>query len=63
VRLLVGLRTRFWPEGRRFEPAIINGEPGLCLRDNDRLTAAMSIVVDGSRIAGVYAVLNPDKLD
>ena len=62
VRFLLALRQRLWPERRTMEPAIVNGEPGLCLRDDGRLTAVMAIAMDGERIAGVYAVLNPEKL-
>ena len=42
--------------------SIVNGEPGLCMRDEGRLVAAMAIATDGQHIQAVYAVLNPDKL-
>jgi RNA polymerase sigma-70 factor, ECF subfamily len=63
ARLVIGLREKFWADNRRIEIARVNGEAGLCIRDGDRLTAAMSIATDGERIFHVYAVLNPDKLD
>ena len=62
ARLVLGLREKFWAVDRAVEITTINGETGLCIRDGDRLTAAMSIVTDGERILAVYAVLNPDKL-
>jgi RNA polymerase sigma-70 factor, ECF subfamily len=62
ARLVMGVRARFWDEGRALEIATVNGEPGLCIRDGGRLTAALSIATDGARILAVYAVLNPDKL-
>jgi RNA polymerase sigma-70 factor, ECF subfamily len=63
ARLAVNLRERFWADGRTMEPATVNGEPGLCVRDGDRLVATLSIATDGDRILAVYAVVNPDKLD
>jgi RNA polymerase sigma-70 factor, ECF subfamily len=63
ARLAVGLRARFWAEGRTIGPATVNGEPGLWVRDGDRLVATLSIATDGERILAVYAVVNPDKLD
>jgi RNA polymerase sigma-70 factor (ECF subfamily) len=62
VKLVLRLREKFWAEGRSVEVATVNGEPGLCIRDGRRLTAAMSIATDGERILAVYAVVNPDKL-
>ena len=38
------------PTNRTIEVATVNGEPGLCIRDGDRLTATMSIATDGERI-------------
>jgi RNA polymerase sigma-70 factor (ECF subfamily) len=63
ARLAVNLRERFWADGRTMAPATVNGEPGLCVRDGDRLVATLSIATDGDRILAVYAVVNPDKLD
>lgn len=62
AKLVVGLREKFWALGRTMEVATINGEPGLCVRDGDRLTATISFVTDGEHILNVYAVVNPDKL-
>ncbi len=62
ARLVIGLREKFWAANRTVEIATVNGEPGLIIRDGDRLTATMSIATDGERILAVYAVVNPDKL-
>jgi RNA polymerase sigma-70 factor (ECF subfamily) len=62
ARLVIGLREKFWAADRAVEVATVNGEPGLSIRDGNRLTATMSIVTDGERILAVYAVVNPDKL-
>lgn len=62
ARLVIGLREKFWAVDRTLEVATVNGEPGLCIRDGNRLTATMSIATDGERIFAVYAVVNPDKL-
>jgi RNA polymerase sigma-70 factor (ECF subfamily) len=62
ARLAVNLRERFWADGRTIGPATVNGEPGLCVRDGDRLVATLSIATDGARIHAVYAVVNPEKL-
>jgi RNA polymerase sigma-70 factor, ECF subfamily len=62
ARLVIGLRDKFWAVGRTLQIETVNGEPDLCLRDGNRLTATMSIATDGERIFAVYAVVNPDKL-
>jgi RNA polymerase sigma-70 factor (ECF subfamily) len=62
AKLVIGIREKFWAHNRRLEIAMVNGEPGLTIRDGDRLAATLSIVTDGERIVDVYAVVNPDKL-
>jgi RNA polymerase sigma-70 factor, ECF subfamily len=62
AKLVMGLREKFWSKDRVLEIATINGETGVCIRDGDHLTAAMSIATDGELIFAVYAVVNPDKL-
>lgn len=63
ANLVIGLREKFWAPNRRIEMVAVNGEPGLCIRDGDRLVATMSIATDGERIFEVYAVVNPEKLE
>jgi RNA polymerase sigma-70 factor (ECF subfamily) len=62
VRLLIGLRRKYWTEDRAFTITRVNGEPGMCVWDGEELTAVMAFDTDGERIVSVYAVLNPDKL-
>ena len=42
--------------------ASVNGEPGLEVFVDGRLTAVMALDVEEGHIAAVYAVVNPDKL-
>jgi RNA polymerase sigma-70 factor (ECF subfamily) len=62
ARLLIGLRQKFWAVNRELTVTTINGEPGLAIRDGNRLIATMSFATDGERIFAVYAVVNPEKL-
>ena len=62
AKLVMGLREKFWADNRQLVVANVNGEPGLCIYDGDRLTATMSIATDGEHILNVFAVVNPDKL-
>ncbi|WP_435105157.1 RNA polymerase sigma factor SigJ [Arhodomonas sp. AD133] len=49
--------------GRQYwQPASINGLPGLVRRSAGRLEAAAYFITDGSRIHAIYSVLNPVKL-
>jgi RNA polymerase sigma-70 factor (ECF subfamily) len=63
VKLVIGLREKFWAADRVLEIATVNGEPGLRVRDGEHVVAVMAIDTDGDRIASVYAVVNPDKLE
>lgn len=60
ARLVMGLTRTLMSYDLRI--ATINGEPGLHIFLNGRLSAAMAFGADGDRIAAVYAVLNPEKL-
>lgn len=62
ARLVLGLRDKFLAVDSVLELATVNGETGLCLRDGNRLTAALSIFTDGEHIHAVYAMVNPEKL-
>ena len=62
ARLVIGIREKFWADGRVVELARVNGETGLCIHDGTQLAATLSIATDGHQILAVYAVVNPDKL-
>jgi len=62
LKLLLGLQRRFSREGVTLHLGTVNGETGLLVRLNDRVAAAISMVIDGDRIARAYAIVNPDKL-
>ncbi|HTV02197.1 MAG TPA: RNA polymerase sigma factor SigJ [Luteitalea sp.] len=62
VRVVMGLQRLLTQRGRTVEPATVNGEPGLVLRDGERLVATYAFDIDGDRISAVYVVLNPAKL-
>jgi RNA polymerase sigma-70 factor, ECF subfamily len=62
VRLMIGIRRNFWGGDRVIEATSVNGEPGLCIRDGERIVAVMAFDTDGEQIVSVYAVLNPEKL-
>jgi len=62
VRLLLGLRRNYWTPNRELAIVEVNGEPGLCIRDGDLISAVMAFDAADGRIAAVYAVVNPDKL-
>jgi RNA polymerase sigma-70 factor (ECF subfamily) len=61
-QLLIGLRRKHW-EGLELRRAEVNGLPGIVLAHADGgIFAAIGLEFDGERVAGLFAVLNPDKL-
>jgi RNA polymerase sigma-70 factor, ECF subfamily len=62
VRFLLGVLRAVARERLELEKIVVNGETGLAIRADGRLVSVMSLVTDGTRILGVYSVLNPDKL-
>ena len=62
LKLLLGLQRRFSREGVTMHLGTVNGETGLLVRLNGRVAAAISVVIEGDRIARGYAIVNPDKL-
>jgi len=46
-----------------FEVAPLNGETGIVLRSGDEIAAAIFIQLRRGKLARIYAVQNPDKLD
>ena len=50
--------------GVSFEPVLVNGQPGFRTLDPDgRLVNVITVDVEGGRIARLFSILNPDKLD
>jgi RNA polymerase sigma-70 factor (ECF subfamily) len=62
AKLVIGLQKRLQSETATMELVEINGETGICVRENGQTIALMAIDSDGERIHAVYAVVNPDKL-
>ncbi|MEV0523295.1 RNA polymerase sigma-70 factor [Streptomyces sp. NPDC050439] len=44
------------------EPTLVNGNPALLVRLDGEIDGVMTVVVEGSRIVGLYYVRNPEKL-
>ena len=49
-------------EGHHLRPTRINGQPGFVIYDGNQARAALVLDVRGSRIHGIFAIANPDKL-
>ena len=62
VKLVLGLRERFYRNRSTIHLATVNGELGLCVRVDGQLVGVLVVDTDGDRIQSVYAVVNPDKL-
>ena len=62
ARFIAGVLDRFVPAERTTRPMQINGEPGFIVYVSGRPLAAMIFHVRQGRIATIYAVGNPDKL-
>jgi RNA polymerase sigma-70 factor (ECF subfamily) len=45
-----------------FEMTVVNGEPALAIRAQDKLISVMTVRTDGARILDFYTILNPNKL-
>jgi RNA polymerase sigma-70 factor (ECF subfamily) len=59
ARLLLGYGRRP-PYGMR--TALVNGAPGLVVRDSDGVLSVIALTVDGGRITANDVIRNPDKL-
>ena len=62
VKLVLGLQAQFYRNKATLHLALVNGETGLCVRVDGRLTGVLAVESDGDRILAVYAVVNPEKL-
>ncbi len=61
TRFMLGVRSKL-PTNLTFQFKYINGSPGFAAFLADKLVAVYALELQDARIAGVYAVLNPDKL-
>jgi RNA polymerase sigma-70 factor (ECF subfamily) len=59
ARVLVGYARR---PPLRSRTALVNGAPGLVLRDADGVLSVMAVTIDAGRIAAIDMIRNPDKL-
>jgi len=53
---------RHWRHQLSFRTLLVNGEEGLALLHDGKLSSILTIHTDGTHILGVYSLLNPDKL-
>lgn len=62
VRGFIGVYQKFWSDltTRR---VLVNGSPGLALWRGDQIAVVVAFDFDGDRIARIYSVLNPEKLE
>lgn len=61
ARFCVNIAKRI-PAHAILRPAMINAQPGLVVEIDDHPDTALVLDLDGDRIAGIYVVVNPDKL-
>ncbi len=61
AKLVIGIAGKA-PAGLSTSPALVNGQPGFVQRVDGRVIQAVALDVRDGRIAGIYAVRNPDKL-
>jgi len=59
ARLLVGYARR---PPRWMRTALVNGAPGLVIRDADGVLSVLALTVDGGRITAIDVIRDPDKL-
>jgi RNA polymerase sigma-70 factor (ECF subfamily) len=62
ARFFIGVAGKAAGREIRIEPAMINGSVGALLYMDGELDHSLSISIDGDKIAAVYLVRNPDKL-
>lgn len=62
ARFFIGLAAKSAGHDIRLEPRIINGTVGALVYLDGELDHTLTLAVDGERIAAIYLVRNPDKL-
>jgi RNA polymerase sigma-70 factor (ECF subfamily) len=59
--MLAGFARRL--AGVRFEPTVVNGQPGALLRHpNGDLISVLSLDIADGQVCGVRSIINPEKL-
>jgi RNA polymerase sigma-70 factor (ECF subfamily) len=62
ARFFIGLAGKIAGHDVRIQPAVINGVVGALLYLDGELDLTLSMAIDGEKIAAIYVVRNPDKL-
>src|SRR6266700_2955555 len=62
IRFLIGIAGKNAGRDIRVVPMLINGTAGAILYTDGEIDSTLSVAIDGSKIAAVYFVRNPDKL-
>jgi RNA polymerase sigma-70 factor, ECF subfamily len=62
IRFLIGIGGKNAGRDIRIVPMTINGSAGALLYMDGEIDHALSMAIDGEKIAAIYMVRNPDKL-
>jgi RNA polymerase sigma-70 factor (ECF subfamily) len=62
VKLVIGLHERVHRNRTTFHLALVNGEPGLCVRIAGDVIGVLAVECDKRQIQRVYGIVNPEKL-
>jgi RNA polymerase sigma-70 factor (ECF subfamily) len=63
ARFMLGLGRFAQRTGQRLEPAVVNGAPGAIARGPDgSIVGVLALDIVDGRIAGIFSVVNPEKL-
>jgi RNA polymerase sigma-70 factor (TIGR02957 family) len=63
ARFWLGLARRGEKEGAIIDPVLVNGQPGVVLRDSaDQVIAVVSLDIADGKVRTIRSVVNPDKL-
>ena len=62
ARLVLGIAGKQQSAGLTVRPVSVNGEPGIVVLDGDRPYCTLAFAYANGRIAAIYNMMNPDKL-
>ncbi len=60
-RFLLGIIKKA-PPGTTFQPTLVNGNPGVVIKRDERVESILTLRVDEGLVRDIFAVRNPDKL-